>query len=261
MVPTLQPGDVVLQDRFFTGTGFGPFFIPPKRGDLVFFEPPPALRALVETAGAAASTAATPLRGRPGPRRRRRPGAGPAAAPGRGRRAAARPLTTFLGRVVRVALRSLLWGAVVAPVVANAHPALAYVGYGREEVDVLRSESGSMGFVIPLSIAGVIVTTMRQGQRSKKEVKRIKKAYKKVQEEEAEYLKVDGEAESDADIMAQLRNRTTTMAEEEAAAEAAANAPPEPEAPPPPVKPKRMTMAEKIKAREAALGQNRTKLG
>ena len=51
MVPTLQPGDVVLQDRFFTGTGFGPFFIPPKRGDLVFFEPPPALRALVETAG------------------------------------------------------------------------------------------------------------------------------------------------------------------------------------------------------------------
>ena len=24
MVPTLQPGDVVLQDRFFTGTGFGP---------------------------------------------------------------------------------------------------------------------------------------------------------------------------------------------------------------------------------------------
>ena len=126
---------------------------------------------------------------------------------------------------------------------------------------MLRSESGSMGFVIPLSIAGVIVTTMRQGQRSKKEIKRIKKAYKKVQEEEAEYLKVDGEAESDADIMAQLRNRTTTMAEEEAAAEAAANAPPEPEAPPPPVKPKRMTMAEKIKAREAALGQNRTKLG
>ena len=51
MVPTLIPGDVVLQDRFFTGTGFGPFFIPPKRGDLVFFEPPPALRALVETAG------------------------------------------------------------------------------------------------------------------------------------------------------------------------------------------------------------------
>ncbi|KAH8055866.1 serine-type peptidase [Aureococcus anophagefferens] len=46
-----DPGDVVLQDRFFTGTGFGPFFIPPKRGDLVFFEPPPALRALVETAG------------------------------------------------------------------------------------------------------------------------------------------------------------------------------------------------------------------
>ncbi|KAH8086031.1 serine-type peptidase [Aureococcus anophagefferens] len=58
-------------------------------------------------------------------------------------------------------------------------------------------------------------------QRSKKEVKRIKKAHKKVQEEEAEYLKVDGEAESDADIMAQLRNRTTTMAEEEAAAEVA----------------------------------------
>ena len=192
-------------------------------------------------------------------------GAGPARGPLRRLAAAVArrrgPLTTFLGRVVRVALRSLLWGAVVAPVVANAHPALAYVGYGREEVDVLRSESGSMGFVIPLSIAGVIVTTMRQGQRSKKEIKRIKKAYKKVQEEEAEYLKVDGEAESDADIMAQLRNRTTTMAEEEAAAEAAANAPPEPEAPPPPVKPKRMTMAEKIKAREAALGQNRTKLG
>ncbi|KAH8055867.1 hypothetical protein JL721_10182 [Aureococcus anophagefferens] len=202
-----------------------------------------------------------PLRGRPGPRRRRRPGAGPAAAPGRGRRAAARPphdvprprrprrpAVPPLGRRRRARGR-------------ERAPALAYVGYGREEVDVLRSESGSMGFVIPLSIAGVIVTTMRQGQRSKKEVKRIKKAYKKVQEEEAEYLKVDGEAESDADIMAQLRNRTTTMAEEEAAAEAAASAPPEPEAPPPPVKPKRMTMAEKIKAREAALGQNRTKLG
>ena len=27
MVPTLQPGDVVLQDRFFTGTGFGPVFL------------------------------------------------------------------------------------------------------------------------------------------------------------------------------------------------------------------------------------------
>jgi len=49
MVPTLQPGDIVLQDRFFTGTGFGPVFLKPKAGDLVFFEPPPALKSLVDT--------------------------------------------------------------------------------------------------------------------------------------------------------------------------------------------------------------------
>ena len=48
MVPTLQPGDVVLQDRFFTGTGFGPIFLKPKVGDMVFFEPPPALKSLVD---------------------------------------------------------------------------------------------------------------------------------------------------------------------------------------------------------------------
>ena len=151
-----------------------------------------------------------------------------------------RRVATFVGRrrsairrcaarVATVLFKSLFWGAVLAPALANAHPALAYVGYGREEVDVLRSESGSMGLVIPVSIMGVIATTMRQGSRSKKEIKRIKKAYKKIKEEEAEYLKVDGEAETDSDIMASLRNRTQTMADDEAAAEAAANAPPEPE--------------------------------
>jgi hypothetical protein len=159
-------------------------------------------------------------------------------------------------RLFRRLARSLVWGAVVLPVAANAHPALAYVGYGREEVDVLRQESGSMGLVIPVSVVGIALTTMRQGARSKKEIKRIKRAYKKVKEEEAEYMDVDGKAESDADIMASLRNRTDTLDVDEANAaveETKANAPPPPpsDAPPPPKK--RMTMMEKVAAKQAQI--------
>ena len=165
----------------------------------------------------------------------------------------------FVKRVARVLLKSVFWTAVVAPVAAQAHPALAYVGYGREEVDILRTESGSMGLVIPVSILGVVATTMRQGARSKKEIKRIKKAYKKVKEEEAEFMSVDGKAESDADIMSSLRNRTNAMDEAEIQAEAAANAPKVVE-PPKSAKPKRLTMAEKIALRQSQMSQgNATK--
>jgi len=167
------------------------------------------------------------------------------------------PAAARAARLLRRVARAFVWSAVVVPVAANAHPALAYVGYGREEVDVLRQESGSMGLVIPVSVVGIALTTMRQGARSKKEIKRIKRAYKRIKEEEAEYMDVDGKAESDADIMASLRNRTDALDVDEANAaveEAKANAPPPPpaDAPPPPPK-KRMTMAEKIAAKQAQL--------
>ena len=54
MEPTLMPGDVVLQDRFFTGTAWGRGAFPPARGDIVFFTPPPALLGLVEDTAAKA---------------------------------------------------------------------------------------------------------------------------------------------------------------------------------------------------------------
>ena len=49
-----MPGDVVLQDRFFTGTAWGRGAFPPQRGDVVFFTPPPALIGLVEDTAAKA---------------------------------------------------------------------------------------------------------------------------------------------------------------------------------------------------------------
>merc|ERR1719327_930644 len=118
----------------------------------------------------------------------------------------------------------------------------------------MRADSGSMKIVLPAVVFGVLFTSARQGAIQKKEIKRIKRAYKKVQEEEAEYMDVDGKAESDADIMKSLRNRTEGLADDDADNDddAEDSAPPADDAapPPPPAPKKRMTMAEKIKAKE-----------
>ena len=154
--------------------------------------------------------------------------------------------------------KAVVWSTAVSPLLASVHPALAYVGYQQEEMDKMRADSGSMKIVLPAVVFGVLFTSARQGAIQKKEIKRIKKAYKKVQEEEAEYMQVDGKAESDADIMASLRNRTAALGDDDV--------PPDDDGgdddlppPPPPAPKKRMTMAEKIAAKQAAMQQNKTK--
>ena len=81
---------------------------------------------------------------------------------------------------------AVVWTTAVSPLLASVHPALAYVGYQQEEMDKMRADSGSMKIVLPAVVFGVLFTSARQGAIQKKEIKRIKKAYKKVQEEEAE---------------------------------------------------------------------------
>ena len=156
--------------------------------------------------------------------------------------------------------KALVWSTAVSPLLASVHPALAYVGYQQEEMDKMRADSGSMKIVLPAVVFGVLFTSARQGAIQKKEIKRIKRAYKKVQEEEAEYMQVDGKAESDADIMASLRNRTAALGDDDVPPDDAPDdddaAPPPP---PPPAPKKRMTMAEKIAAKQAAMQQNKTK--
>lgn len=164
-------------------------------------------------------------------------------------------------RTTRKIAKALVWTTAVSPLLASVHPALAYVGYQQEEFDKMRADSGSMKIVLPATIFGILFTTSRQGSIQKKEIKRIKRAYKKIQEEEAEYMSVNGTAESDADIMASLRNRTSGLADDEGeddddvpVDDAAAPAPP-----PPPAPKKRMTMAEKIAAKQKALDEENKK--
>ena len=156
--------------------------------------------------------------------------------------------------------KAVVWSTAVSPLLASVHPALAYVGYQQEEMDKMRADSGSMKIVLPAVVFGVLFTSARQGAIQKKEIKRIKRAYKKVQEEEAEYMQVDGKAESDADIMASLRNRTAALGDDD---EGDDDAPGDDDAAPPPAPApapkKRMTMAEKIAAKQAAMQQNKTK--
>ena len=156
--------------------------------------------------------------------------------------------------------KTIVWTTAVSPLLASVHPALAYVGYQQEEMDKMRADSGSMKIVLPAVVFGVLFTSARQGAIQKKEIKRIKRAYKKVQEEEAEYMQVDGKAESDADIMASLRNRTAALGDDdEGDDDAPAGDDDLPPPPPPPAPKKRMTMAEKIAAKQAAMQQNKTK--
>ena len=72
-------------------------------------------------------------------------------------------------------------------------------------------------------------------------------------------MAVAGKAESDADIMASLRNRTSTLGDDDADDDGAPAAPTAaaPAEPPAPPKPKRMTMAEKIKMREAEMARKK----
>jgi hypothetical protein len=167
-------------------------------------------------------------------------------------------------RTTRKIAKALVWTTAISPLLTSVHPALAYVGYQQEEFDKMRADSGSMKIVLPATIFGILFTTSRQGSIQKKEIKRIKRAYKKIQEEEAEYMSVNGTAESDADIMASLRNRTSGLADDDAdededdllpAGDDAAPAPP----PPPPAPKKRMTMAEKIAAKQKALDEENKK--
>ena len=155
--------------------------------------------------------------------------------------------------------KAVVWTTAVSPLLAGIHPALAYVGYQQEEMDKMRADSGSMKIVLPAVVFGVLFTSARQGAIQKKEIKRIKKAYKKVQEEEAEYMQVDGKAESDADIMASLRNRTAALGDDDVPPDDAPDGDDLPPPPPPPAPKKRMTMAEKIAAKQAAMQQNKTK--
>jgi hypothetical protein len=146
-------------------------------------------------------------------------------------------------------LKALVWTTAISPLLVSVHPALAYVGYMQEGIG---RQSSGMNVVLPATAIGILYKVSRQPAKRKKEIKRIKKAYEKVQEEVAEFMAVEGEAESDADIMASLRKKKEELADddddddEDAAPPADDDAPP----PPPPAPKKRMTMAEKIKAKE-----------
>ncbi len=72
-------------------------------------------------------------------------------------------------------------------------------------------------------------------------------------------MQVDGKAESDADIMASLRNRTAALGDDDVPPDDAPDDDDVPPPPPPPAPKKRMTMAEKIAAKQSAMQQNKTK--
>lgn len=115
-------------------------------------------------------------------------------------------------QLLRLVGKSLLITLVLQPAIASAAPAsfkyLAYLGYGREDGEHLKSD-GTMGIAMPVITAGFLLSRATMKRRNKDEVERVKKANEKIRKAEDEFFAVQGEAESDMDIMSELRQRAS----------------------------------------------------
>lgn len=114
--------------------------------------------------------------------------------------------------VLKVVCKSLLITLVLQPAIASAAPYsfkyLAYLGYGREEGEIAKAD-GTTGFAVPVIVAGLLLSRSTMKKRNREEISRVKKANEKIREAEDEFFAVQGEAESDVDIMSELRQRAS----------------------------------------------------
>mmetsp|Transcript_10964 Transcript_10964/g.15139 ORF Transcript_10964/g.15139 Transcript_10964/m.15139 type:complete len:282 (+) Transcript_10964:24-869(+) len=120
---------------------------------------------------------------------------------------------TFAKKFVRVLGKSLLIGFIIQPAIASAAPGLqylAYLGFGREEGELYKTQT-TYHLAAPFIIAGILAARATLNERHQAEKEKIRKANEKMQQAEREFLKVDGEAESDVDIMSELRQRASNM--------------------------------------------------
>jgi len=120
--------------------------------------------------------------------------------------------TNLLVEVLRLVAKSLVLTLVLQPAIASAMPHglkhLAYLGYGLEDGEYNRPE-GAGGMALPMVVGGFMLSRIKLKGQNKKEVDRLSKANNKIRAAEDEYFAVVGEAESDVDIMSELRQRSS----------------------------------------------------